>query len=136
MSRADRLQAYIDAAAVAPELGADDCWPWVGGWIGRETGVALQMPAYRTRDEARALLERLGNMVAFAGELVRPAGLWPAHDRDLALGDVAILRLSAGPVPAIFCRAGIFAIRGEKRGVLLLRSHHIAGAWALPLEQN
>jgi hypothetical protein len=135
VSRAERLQAYIDATPDRPTVGVDDCGPWVARWVEQEIGRPIGFPVYKTRAQGYALAEQAGGLAQLAGELLLAArvssGLTPFY--AAAVGDVAVIALSDRETAAIVCAGGIMAVRGERRGVTFLqpRQDTILKAWNL-----
>lgn len=128
MTRAQRLQAYIDAADGPPTIGVDDCAPWAARWIEQETGRQLGFARYSTRDEGYAILDAAGGLANYAAGLLS----WLPIAFAPKLGDVAILQFSDKEVAGIFANAGMVAIRGEHRGVFYMKPRSVVRAWSLP----
>lgn len=132
MSRAERLQAYIDATSGRPIIGTDDCGPWVMRWVSAETNENIKLPSYKTRDAGYAIARKAGGLVKLADQLFSPFAIercWSEPE----LGDVAVVKLSDRETAAIFCAGGIVALRGERSGVMFLKpkQEHILRTWSI-----
>lgn len=130
MTRAERLMAWCEAQAEMPaQWGVNDCTLFAARWAEAETGQHLNLPAYDSEAEARALIERAGGL----------AELWRAHvpfdetDAPIA-GDVGIVQTRLfGEVGVIWTRPGIAAWRAVT-GVKLFTPNpdYVVANWSLP----
>ena len=126
--RAELLRAHIDAVArKVPEIGVDDCGPWVVQWIEKACGKRVVYPVYHTPEEAYALAAAAGGLVPFVDPMLTAIGLSEAFEPGL--GDVGIVRLSDRDTAVIFVGYGHCAIRGERMGVTFLRPAEVLKAW-------
>jgi hypothetical protein len=78
------------------------------------------------------LIADAGGLLAFVLPLL--AGIGLPETEKLALGDVALVRLAGVATPAICCRHGVVAVRGENFGCWFPRPprHLVIKAWKLP----
>lgn len=129
--RAELLRAHVDAVANrAPEIGVDDCGPWVVQWIEKACGRRVSFPAYRTSAQAYALAATAGGLVELVEPLLSAVGLSEAFEP--VLGDVGIVRLSDRDTAVIFCGNGLAIVRDERAGAHFLRPSKMLKAWAIP----
>lgn len=131
MSRDKLLREYVDAiASKVPDIGIDDCGPWVARWIEIACGISIEFPHYSTRDEGYAIAERAGGLVGLVAPLMASAGLY--ETATPRLGDVGIVRFPHADVAAIFCLEGMVVLRHEVGGYKLRQRPNVIRAWALP----
>lgn len=131
--RAARLKAFVEAMHEKPVTwGVDDCSTWPAQWVSDETGKELAWPAYGSKDEAVALIDRSGGLVTLWDQALRPAGIFERHDEP-QLGDVGVVQTAdMGEVGGIFAVNRTFLWRHE-RGVMMLpvRRWTISKVWRI-----
>jgi len=107
------LTAFLERLEGAPTVwGATDCsaTPWL--WL-RQRGIAARLPAYASREEARAIVARHGDLVATWDACLDGTGVGERFG-DPQLGDIAVIdtRLH-GQIGGILATGGILAIRKD-----------------------
>lgn len=129
MTRAERLQAFVKAAENEPIVwGKTDCCSWPTQWVKEETGCALALPIYRSRDEAQALIKRAGSLLAIVDRLMAGAGFGKTDFP--VLGDVGVVALSDRDVGVIFAEGGFAVWRGD-RGSAFIKPRKVLAAWTI-----
>lgn len=131
MTRAERLMAYARGfEGVEVAWGENDCSMFVARWVEQETGQALALPTYASRDEAHAMIAAAGSLAALWGGIAREAGI--QETGTPALGDAAVIETSRfGQVGVIYLENGVCWWR-ETKGVTLFQPRHIVAAWHVP----
>ncbi len=127
--RAERLQAYIEAAYERPmDWETDNCTYWPAEWVYRETGRTFDLPACRDRDQAQALIRAGGTL-----DRLWKGALYGFDETGRpGLGDVGVIDTGRfGQVGGIFLPGQYFAWRGENTVAFIL-PRFIVRAWALP----
>lgn len=114
MSRADRLRAFLDELQGKPvEWGASDCSAAPARWVEREAGVCLGLPAYRSREEAHALIAAAGGLDRLWSDRLEAAGIFERIGEP-ELGDVAVIDTRRyGQIGGICAAGGILLIRKD-----------------------
>lgn len=142
--RGERLRAFYEEAAGRPFVwGQDDCSLWPLEWVSRETGQEIDVPVYSSREEAEAIVEAAGGLVAVWARLAPQLGLVEVAPGEVPpLGSVGVIAMTPPnqPTGCIFAHAQVACFRvdapeGSKRdGVTMwgLRTKTILRAWALP----
>lgn len=119
------LAAHIaEARAKSFEWGTHDCVLWSAGWISKVTGEDLATDwqgAYRTEEEAQAVLESLGfnNTSELADHYLEATPVSMAKRGDLMLH----------PSGSLGICDGVFAFFVTKEGVLRLEFTKCLRAW-------
>lgn len=127
MTRAERLQAFVKAAEAEPIVwGKTDCCSWPAQWVKDETGRALSLPTYKSRDEAQALIRTAGSLLAIIDPIM--AGF--ARTDVPVLGDVGVIALSDRDVGVIFAEGGFAVWRGD-RGSAFIKPRNVLAAWTI-----
>ena len=89
MIRHDQLAAYIEAARPRPFVwGEWDCCQFASQWVLSQTGTdfRLQFPPYENEEEAKAVLEFSGGLIALVDSVLEPIHRSRAMKGDLVLG--------------------------------------------------
>lgn len=133
MTRAERLNAFIEAAAGVPAVwGRDgsDCTSWPTRWVETLRDLRLPLPHYDSEAEGRAMLEEAGGLEPLWRDVLGRAGIYETWDPQL--GDVGLVRMSWGASGCIFGLAGVAFIRGRV-GVHALgpRRKEIIATWSV-----
>lgn len=117
----DLLQAFLAETVDKPMVwGVSDCTTWPAEWVERACGVTLPHLAYADRDEARALIEKAGSLVAVWDEALAQTHLMETGVHEA--GDVGIIETHAyGQCGGIFIDENYFAWRAEPQGYRVLR---------------
>ncbi|MGH6862446.1 MAG: DUF6950 family protein, partial [Phyllobacterium sp.] len=131
MTRAERLQAYVEATEGRPvKWGVDDCTSWVASWICAELGVDLPRLPFASRDDAHRIIHHFGSLDAIWRDRLKGY----ANETSMPqLGDVGIVDTSRfGQVGVIFARDG-HALWRAAHGTALLtpRPSSLITAWAI-----
>jgi hypothetical protein len=129
-----RVNAYVEAAKDEPMVwGESDCTAWPRRWVEAFHGRRMALPAWSSREEAVAHIERAGSLERLWSDALDEYGLFERFHPPRA-GDVGIIHTHlAGPVGGIFLNHGLFAWRATPCGVrmLLPREKTIIKVWAL-----
>ncbi|MCF6371042.1 hypothetical protein [Rhizobium halophilum] len=94
-------------------------------------GVTLAIPTWESRDEAHALMEQAGSLVALWDQVL-DGHLFETGAPDV--GDVGVIKSHLhGEAGGIFLDGGYFAWRAEPQGYRILhpRQNTILKAWAI-----
>lgn len=129
-TRAERLQAFVKASESEPVVwGTTDCCAWPAQWVKDEAGRTLALPAYKSRDEAQALIKAAGSLIAVIAPVMADAGF--ATTDFPVLGDVGVIALSDRDVGVIFAEGGYAVWRGEPRGSAFIKPRNVLAAWTI-----
>lgn len=113
--RGERLRAFCAAVQGEPAVwGSSDCSTWPAQWVANETGREFDWPAYSSREEADAIIEREGGLVNVWERVAAQAGLIECDPDEVPpLGSVGIIETShhGGQVGCIFAHGGIGCMR-------------------------
>lgn len=116
MSRAARLQAFLERFDGAPAVwGKNDCSAAPALWWSEETGKKVELPAYSSRDEAHAIIERMGGLDAVWDDIAARAGAMERFG-DPEVGDVAIIDTRKYGLIGGICGAGRILIIRKDNG--------------------
>ncbi|HEX5940502.1 MAG TPA: hypothetical protein VFZ12_09090 [Dehalococcoidia bacterium] len=128
----EMLSAYLAETVDAPMVwGESDCTMWPARWIEKVRGISLAIPKWESRDEAHALMDQAGSLVALWDDVL--AG--HLHETGCPeTGDVGVIESHFhGECGGIFLDGGYFAWRAEPQGYRILRPRQntILKAWAI-----
>lgn len=129
----EMLKDYLAETVDAPMVwGESDCTMWPARWIEKVRGVSLPIPEWSSRDEAHALMDDAGSLVALWEDVLADSGMMRAYAPEA--GDVGVIKSHFhGECGGIFLDAGFFAWRAEPQGYRILRPRHdtILKAWSI-----
>lgn len=113
MGIADELAAFLQSLEGVPTVwGETDCsaTPW--RWL-RARGISASLPAYASREEARAIVARHGDLVATWDACLDGSGVGERFG-DPHLGDIAVIDTRLHwQIGGIVAHGGILAIRKD-----------------------
>lgn len=116
MSRAARLQAFLARFEGVPVAwGQSDCSAAPALWWSEETGKEVELPAYSSRDEAHAIIKRMGGLDAVWDDIAAQAGAMERYG-DPEVGDVAIIDTRKYGLIGGICGAGRILIIRKDNG--------------------
>lgn len=109
--------------------GVDDCCAMCAAWV-RECGYELSLPSYSSQEEADALIERAGGLVALWDKHLSSV-LYERVSEHPRLGDVGIIPTRRfGPTGVIWVDTGLCAWRIGPRPSLMAPRTYLR-AWAV-----
>lgn len=123
-----RLAAFLEAReGKSVQWGVDDCTAVAAQWLG-DNGVSVQLPLYHSQEEAHAIIEAAGGLVA----------LWDRYLGDVSvrfdeprLGDIGIIDTRRfGPIGVIVGKGGICCWRKEG-GFFWIAPRNYLKVWAV-----
>jgi len=131
VSRAGALAAFLKPFAEKPvEWGIDDCTAVCARWLW-QNGHAFELPIYRTRREAQAIIIRHGGLVATWDALL-PTSIGERIGSP-ELGDIGIIDTRRyGPIGIIVAEGGVCLWREEHGGFHWIKPRDFLKVWALP----
>lgn len=112
----EKLSAFLCViAGESVEWGRNDCSSVPHRWL-RENGIPAELPAYKSRDEAHAIIAQHGSLVATWDWCLRGDPLRERYD-DPRLGDIAVVDTRLyGQIGGIVAQGGILVIRKDDGG--------------------
>lgn len=113
---AERLSAFLRTISDEPvEWGRNDCSAVPQRWL-IENGIVPELPVYQSRDEAHAIIDRHGSLVAAWDWCLRNDPL-PERYAAPRLGDIAVVDTRLyGQIGGIVAEGGILVIRRDDGG--------------------
>lgn len=127
--RVDALWHHVNSVNRAPFVwGVNDCTRWAANWAEIVLGHSLELPAYASEAEARAMVAEAGSLEALWSENLADAGIHQCFDPEC--GDVAIVSVGRRQIGAVIATGGNVLVRTEL-GVDVLRPRNVVKAWAL-----
>lgn len=116
MVLSDELRVFLEEENGKPSVwGRSDCSATPCMWL-RRLGHDVRLPAYSSKDEARAIVARHGSLVAAWDHFLAGTEIGERIG-DPVLGDIAVIdtRLH-GQIGGILAQGGILAIRRDEGG--------------------
>lgn len=114
MGRANRLRAFLTRFEGAPVVwGESDCSAAPALWWSEETGRKIDLPEYASRDEAHAIIEQMGGLLAVWDDIAAQVG---GMERigEPEIGDVGIIETRLhGQIGGILGAGRILIIRKD-----------------------
>ena len=132
MERAELLKTFIEGWKDVPVVwGESDCTAYAAKWVEIATGCPVtRLADYSSKDEAVAIIERYGSLLALWDEALVQAGIFENHYAP-QLGDVALVRTADyGDVGVIVANDGACVLRTET-GTRFLRPRSFVKVWAI-----
>jgi len=126
----DKLQAFLEGFSEKPvEWGRDDCSAVCALWA-RENGFDIHLPHYTSQDEAHAIIDAAGGLMAVWDEVTLEGDL-PERDGAPELGDVGIIDTRRfGPIGVIWGSGGTCCWRTNSGFFWLAPRSHLK-VWAI-----
>lgn len=131
MSRAARLQRYLEQERAGFDWGVANCCHFVAGWFLSETGhdPMLGLPSTPTPEAARNLVKVLGGSLAEAW--TGQTGIEPVAATLAHVGDVVYVRVLDFEAVGI-CKGRTACLVTERGTLLEIGMHKAVCAWRLP----
>lgn len=115
---------------VAPKWGFDDCSMWPAMWIAERCNRDLEIPAYDSEDDARAMIASAGSLANLWSDIASRNAI--AATVDPQAGDVGVIHTALhGQIGCIFAKYGLYALFRTVdgwRGIGIAK-RHVVGAW-------
>jgi hypothetical protein len=128
----EALRAHVDAAHGEPFVwGVNDCTRWAADWCEKIIGHSLELPEYRSEEEAVAMIASAGSLRDLWSNHLAIAGVHEVFEPRC--GDVAIIDRAGVQIGAVMTHGGIALVRVQdpngNAGVTFTRARRIAGIW-------